>query len=637
MRRLAATILLAAAVALAPAGPAAAAPLPAEPTVTAKTDILFIGFEEGDEATQISPSEFSDYLPETNEQAVRAEFDPNVPGPPPTGLTLDYRYKTAFAPASLEDRFFAYLARIGQPTPPTGDQLLYNDQAANELEVDDEILRIDGAKVEKWLLENIGSAQGLGKGKNALVFINWQGRPDFRFHVYEPNGRDPDTGRDDRLIDPALGSEWGGTHGRLWFYDVSAGPDSTNWNVDDEEFFRRLTSSLGDGFADIRIPPIWEMGGGLPDYIVPDATTATGLLARYSLFVHHHASPLYDPLTSLPDPGGERIARMNLFQEDPLLPMSVYLDPDLALEGIQKLQPYIPLTSSLTVHPFAGEELENYEIISRMFGQLDLPDDCWKRHDATYAQLYCHVAENVGDYAEAGPADWALPMMLYEVSDQTSDTYGRFQPLGIASDDANNKPYTIFAQSIEGARTFAYGATPGVGMTDVAEHEVGHHVGLSHEHDGWDGETNTHFGSYAATWMWALDGCQCTMGYLNSADFGKFEIDSVDRALAARTYTTAYELLPALDGGTRNKVKAKLADTLDALRAEDYRAAVKRGKSAYYAAFKAVPRRKVRAAADTGGTTDDEWTIHPGAIDPTHDSPALEDPDPQGRWGVKLP
>ncbi|MDX6586250.1 MAG: hypothetical protein QOI31_723 [Solirubrobacterales bacterium] len=636
MRRIAAP-LLAVGAALALAGPATAAPLPAEPTVTAKTDILFIGFEEGDGAEQISLPEFRAYLPDTNEQVIRSEFDPDVGGPPPTGLTLEYQYKTAFAPANLEDRFFAYLERIGQPTPPTGDQLLYNNQAANELEIDDEILRIDGAKVEKWLLENLGSAPGLGNGKNALVFINWHGRPDFRFHVFLPNGRDPDTGRDDRLIDPALGSEWGGTHGRLWFYDVSAGPDSTNWNLDDEEFFRRIASSLGDGFADIRIPPVWEMGGGLPDYIVPDATTATYLLARFSLFVHHHSSPIYDPMTSLPDPGGKRIARMNLFQEDPLLPMSVYLDPDLALEGIQALQPYIPLESSLIVRPLEGDDLEAYEIMSRSFGQVDMPDGCWKRYDSFYSQFYCYVAENLDEFAEAGPADWALPMLLYEVSDETSDTRGRFHPLGVATSAPNDKPYTVFAQTIEGARAFAYGATPGIGMTDVAEHEVGHHVGLSHEHDGWDGETNSPFGAYAATWMWALDGCQCTMGYLNSSDFGQFEMDAVDRALAARTYTTAFALLPELSGATRAKVKGKLADTLDALRAEDYRQAVKRGISAYYAAFKGTSPRKVRAAADTGGATEGEWTIHPGAIDPTHDSPALEDPEPQGRWGVKLP
>jgi hypothetical protein len=379
------------------------------------------------------------------------------------------------------------------------------------------------------------------------------------------------------------------------------------------------------------------MGGGLPDYIVPDATTATYLLARFSLFVHHHSSPIYDPMTSLPDPGGKRIARMNLFQEDQLLPMSVYLDPDLALEGIQALQPYIPLDSSLTVRPLEGDDLEAYEIMSRSFGQVDMPDGCWKRYDSFYAQFYCYVAENLDEFAEAGPADWALPMLLYEVSDETSDTRGRFHPLGVATSAPNDKPYTVFAQTIEGARAFAYGATPGIGMTDVAEHEVGHHVGLSHEHDGWDGETNNPFGAYAATWMWALDGCQCTMGYLNSADFGQFEMDAVDRALAARTYTTAFALLPELSGATRAKVKGKLSDTLDALRAEDYRQAVKRGISAYYAAFKVVPRRKVRAAADTGGTTEGGWTIHPGAIDPTHDSPALEDPEPQGRWGVKLP
>lgn len=48
---------------------------------------------------------------------------------------------------------------------------------------------------------------------------------------------------------------WGGSHGRTWFYDLSAGPEawSGNWNVDDAD----LTS---DGVMDYRMPPVWEYG-----------------------------------------------------------------------------------------------------------------------------------------------------------------------------------------------------------------------------------------------------------------------------------------------------------------------------------------------------------------------------------------
>jgi hypothetical protein len=40
---------------------------------------------------------------------------------------------------------------------------------------------------------------------------------------------------------------------RVWFYDLSAGPDSwtDNWNVDDADVD-------GDGLLDYRMPPIWE-------------------------------------------------------------------------------------------------------------------------------------------------------------------------------------------------------------------------------------------------------------------------------------------------------------------------------------------------------------------------------------------
>ena len=61
---------------------------------------------------------------------------------------------------------------------------------------------------------------------------------------------------------------WGGTTAddeenglgstrRVWFHDLSAGPESWtgNWNVDDADLD-------GDGVDDYRMPPIWEYGGG---------------------------------------------------------------------------------------------------------------------------------------------------------------------------------------------------------------------------------------------------------------------------------------------------------------------------------------------------------------------------------------
>jgi hypothetical protein len=69
---------------------------------------------------------------------------------------------------------------------------------------------------------------------------------------------DPDTGVDfanqpGTLRDRAALSAWGGSEGRSWFYDQSAGPDYVNYNFDVDD-----ADLDGDGVDDYRIPPAWE-------------------------------------------------------------------------------------------------------------------------------------------------------------------------------------------------------------------------------------------------------------------------------------------------------------------------------------------------------------------------------------------
>ena len=60
-----------------------------------------------------------------------------------------------------------------------------------------------------------------------IYYINWYDRPDFQFHVYtKTDSPDPDTGYNFGLLRQTRKMvAWGGSHGRTWFYDLSAGPD----------------------------------------------------------------------------------------------------------------------------------------------------------------------------------------------------------------------------------------------------------------------------------------------------------------------------------------------------------------------------------------------------------------------------
>ena len=105
---------------------------------------------------------------------------------------------------------------------------------------------------------------------------------------------------------------WGGTSGRSWFYDLSAGPErwTSNWNVDDADVD-------GDGEADYRMPAIWEYarGGYRARAVLP---SDLGKVVRYvALNLLFTSSPLYDPLNVTPDPGGDMRVHITMFEDNP--------------------------------------------------------------------------------------------------------------------------------------------------------------------------------------------------------------------------------------------------------------------------------------------------------------------------------
>ena len=614
------------AVALNPAA-ASAAPLPTQIDVNADVNFLFVGFDRktfaGNESDPVDvdaiyENVFKDQiLPQANDQVLRfhalLDEQGKYAGHPRTGLTLHYRHHLFFTGSKFENRFFGYLADKGLESPPTRWQDRYNAQDG-VLDISEPILRIDGPAVEGWLLRQAKSLKGYKPDHSTVVFINWYGRADFRHHVYFGNGFDPDTGRDDRLNDYEVGSMWGSSRGRLWFYDLSAGPDGLNWDIEHPEFFDRFRVNA-DGEPDIRVPPVWEMGDGLAEYIVPDATIAAGILARTALYGIVHANPGYDPMVSFPKPGGTRFVRTNLFRENPDTPLEEFLHPGEVLAELRRVQPIAPTQLTLTDYPFAGEDRETYEIYSRGFGYQAAPDDCWNAYGYVSAQLYCHVYEDVETYAAAGPRDWAVPLMFYEVSDETARSIGRFHPLGISDSDPHGDPYQTFAQIFPGLRAWN-GFAPGVGGTNLVSHEVGHHIGLAHPHDWYDSDDNADRSAGNNVWAWSMDGCQCTMGYFNTADFGEFEKDSLARSFSARAYQTARAMLPSLPKAERKRVVESLRETVDALKAGDYPKAARKAKAGYYRAWKsASPRARRRASAHP------RWR-------PTEDRSTFSDPAP---------
>jgi hypothetical protein len=222
------------------------------------------------------------------------------------GISYSYDYDVTYASSGYECRFFSTLSRLAEPAPLTELQQAYNDQQHNVLEVTDNH-HIDAPTVERWLADH--PPAGVDTRQDTIFFVNWYGRPDFKFHVYTKTDEpDPDTGfnfgvetQSRKLI------AWGGTTpddeenrlGRLrraWFYDLSAGPESwtDNWNVDDADLD-------GDDVPDYRMPPIWEYTRG--GFRAPSALSGDlGKVARYvGVNLLFTSSPSFSPELTPPD------------------------------------------------------------------------------------------------------------------------------------------------------------------------------------------------------------------------------------------------------------------------------------------------------------------------------------------------
>ncbi len=273
-------------------------------------NLVFVGYERD----QVRKQRFLAGLPSRYKPVVRSRLDYGVTER--LGISYTYDYDVTYASSGYEGKFFSTLSRLAEPAPLTALQQQYNDQQSNVLDVT-ENHHIDAPTVERWLADH--PPAGVDTRQNTIFFVNWYGRPDFKFHVYTKTDEpDPDTGfnfgveAESRKI-----IAWGGTtpddeeNGlgklrRVWFYDLSAGPESwtDNWNVDDPDLD-------GDGVR--RLPHAADLGvhpGRLPGALGPLGRPGQGgPLRRDQPPVHQLAA-----VPALPDPAGPAAQRQHRLQ-----------------------------------------------------------------------------------------------------------------------------------------------------------------------------------------------------------------------------------------------------------------------------------------------------------------------------------
>jgi hypothetical protein len=252
-------------------------------------------------------------------------------------------------------------------------------------------------------------------------------------------------------------------------------------------------------------------------------------------------SPLYDPLYTAPEPGGEKIVHIEMFEDDPASMGTDWIDTNFARNQFAKFEPYydwqVNLEDNNPIDAPAQRAL-------RIWGTLLAEDDCWNDYGDPFAELFCFFDLNFDDYVPAyDEGDYVAPFFEFNT---TADNLGpNFGLLGYADDNWVDGTQTyVFAFDTADYRDIGYG------FSTTTIHEGGHHFGLSHPHDGYDSETGVDYNSEGDFYFaWSGDESNTIMHYMDlSAEFGKFDQDNMYRYEFAGYMNWANDLVDDIIG-----------------------------------------------------------------------------------------
>jgi hypothetical protein len=512
-----------------------------------QVNIVFVGYRT---FADVDPAFLLANLPKTY-RAVNRAPTADAGEPDFTGNAFGFTYNIVNSTQAFDDAYFAYLDRIAVPRPRTIFQNLYNQQPARRLDVGDNY-QIDSVSAERWLAENAETMLGVNTRQYTIFFVNWFGRSDFKFHVYARMGqRDPDTGKPIGLTGIAQEISGGGTPAddphtplgslrRVWFYDMSAGPDfnSTSWDLSDKDVD-------GDGVNDWRIPPIWEYGS-LNAYR-PFNTFSKDhyLLIRFvAIDLLFTASPLYRVELSPPQLPSTLAMDVTFFEGSLTGNALAHFSPPVAGSILSALQPFNHFTVRTTDLPFDGEAKRAYDC--NYFGT-----NCYGNRfpgNQFFGDMYLYFNDHLLQFI-SGDADYEIPVFAFLTSDDYANGFEGGATINNFRDGTQSMIFDSFPEGY-------FSTFNPYGWTTNLVHEVGHHLGLSHAHDGFDYEFRGDFGPRGSLYFaWAGDYSSTLMGYLgDTTGFSQFDRDNM-----ARWCTAAYI----------NEANAILAKVLASPRSED--------------------------------------------------------------------
>lgn len=625
-------LAMATAAPVAPAGAALAALTHLRPGQAADirqrvpVNVVFVGLEPGPGPTgidtprlvsgQLAQNRVVDRVTRFYERAgvYAGKLEPSA-----IGVTYDYEYHPVFAGAAFEDAFFGHLASIGLGPIPGGTvfQQAYSAHPLAGQPIPASFL-IDATRAERWLADNAGPLLQVDTTRPTVFFVNWFGRPDFRFHTYAFLGQRPDIPFPFGVTHAGQMVAWGGSppdapygalgrEARVWFYDLSAGPDygTANWLLD-------LADITGDGVADERIPPVWEYGTTHWYRPFDDLTADLSRLLRFvAVDALFGSSPLYDPALSEPLLSDRVELDLNLFAGRPGRDPAASLRLTELPPTLGRLDPTRTFTIDAQTFPLAGRVATIHDCFQSAFtaearsclghssGAGD--DPTTRYHDGAFANLDQYFLQQRNQYLDG--TRYEVPLAVFDVTEEA------LAPEALAG-FASVRPPNIQAWTyVWLADRFRATLNTDTGMI---AHEVGHHLGLSHVHDTYDPVLDRDVSAVdGGPWwiLWAGTEAYTAMSYLpNTDEFGQFDRDHMARWQVAARIGNANRILGDIARSPRagkaaavvGAADGKAGEALAALNAWDLRQASALAAEAYRLVLAAAAEAGVAVEAFSG-------------------------------------
>jgi len=546
--------------------------VPATITQTLDVNVVFVGFNPA----WIDMPTFNSWMLPHYSTVVRSRLWYGIVEP--LGLEFDFVYHVSFATPAFESALFAFIPTVSYPGPLYSRQLWYNALPLSQKYGSNYIIPgpdnyVDAAAVEAWLEANALPILGIDAVNEYTIFFINDFDTSFT-HSYEYIAEpDPDTG----AVFGHYGSRqmigFGGKSGRSFFLDLASGPD---------RFLFVNTTTTYTSY----VRPIWEynfygFGGTLtPVHLGRRLGQVTRFVGVDMLFT---PSPLYPPYLQPPVLPEHIQFDVNMFEHSATYNGALWFNPGTMVSAYNDFEPYKTFSVS-----FQDRMLTDYPVLKRVFEGFAAggesifgrkSKDYWWTSQVDFHLYYSSQLFRFLTNEEGSQADYSVPIFSYAVDDAYM---GVWWGLGGFADD----------NWVDGTQEYIYTfntpywATVGYGYTLTAIHEAGHHVCLSHPHDGYDPVYD--FSGLALRWVG--DHSYTVMNYHDDTwHFGVFNKDSMYRYMTIEYLNYANKILGMImenphAGEVANMIAYANAQATAALvdyQNMDYLGAVTKMKDAY--------------------------------------------------------